>query len=109
MPHTPHSDSAAVAVDCAVLTVSDTRTVDTDKSGQLIQAKLHAAKHRVVAHQIAKDDPEQVRRLVQSWITNDQIAVVLVNGGTGIAALVSGVPEDLIYSCKRATGKTAPK
>lgn len=91
MAQTPHPDLPAVAVDCAVLTVSDTRTRDTDKSGQLIQAQLLAAHHRMVAYQILKDEPEQVRQTIQAWVAEPAIAVVLVNGGTGIA------PRDTTY------------
>lgn len=91
MAHTPHPDEQAVAVSSAVLTVSDTRTADTDKSGQLIQAQLQAAHHRVVAYQILKDEPAEVCQCIQGWVADPIIEVVLVNGGTGIA------PRDTTY------------
>lgn len=91
MPPTPHPDQGSVAVGCAVLTVSDTRTPETDKSGQLIQAKLTAAQHRIVAYEILPDEPDQVRQSIQNWVADASIEVVLVNGGTGIA------PRDTTY------------
>lgn len=91
MPHTPHPDREAVTVGCAVLTVSDTRTPDTDQSGQLIRSQLEAAEHRMVAYQILKDEPAQVRQSLEDWVANPAISVILVNGGTGIA------PRDTTY------------
>ena len=91
MSHTPHPDRDAVSVSCAVLTVSDTRTPDTDKSGQLIQANLTAANHRVAAYQILKDEPKYVRQYLQEVVSAPAIQVVLVNGGTGIS------PRDTTY------------
>jgi molybdenum cofactor biosynthesis protein B len=103
MAHTPHPDTQAIAVNCAVLTVSDTRTPDTDKSGQLIQTQLSTANHRMVAYQILRDEPEQVRQVVQAWVAKPDIEVVLVNGGTGIA------PRDTTYEAIAALlTKTLP-
>ncbi|MEM6436002.1 MAG: MogA/MoaB family molybdenum cofactor biosynthesis protein [Cyanobacteria bacterium P01_D01_bin.115] len=80
-----HPDRAAVTVGCAVLTVRDTRTFATDKSGQLLQAKLTAAPHPVLAYALWPDEPEVVGRPVQTSVTNDSMAVMVLNGGTGIA------------------------
>lgn len=104
MPHQPHPDCTNLSIGCAVLTVSDTRTPETDQSGQLIRTRLSAANHRIVASQILKDEPGQVRELVQHWITGvDEIDVVLLNGGTGIA------PRDTTYEAIAALlTKTLP-
>lgn len=91
MPPTPHPDQTARSVPCAVLTVSDSRTPDTDTSGQLIQARLAAQGHRVVAYQVLKDEPELVRQTVTAWVSEDACEVILLNGGTGIA------PRDTTY------------
>ena len=99
----PHPDLAAVTVGCAVLTVSDTRTPETDKSGQLLQAKLTAAHHQVVAYRILPDEPEVVGRQAQTWVADDTIAVIVLNGGTGIA------PRDTTYEAIAALlTKTLP-
>ena len=92
MSSQPHPDSSeSRAVSCAVLTVSDTRTPDTDTSGQLMQRQLTAAGHRVSHYQIIKDEPAQITALVQSLTANTDIQAILLNGGTGIA------PRDTTY------------
>ena len=88
---TPHPDQKSVSVACAVLTVSDTRTPETDKSGQLMQSQLVAAGHRVSHYQILKDDPAQITALVHSLAAREDIQTILLNGGTGIA------PRDTTY------------
>ncbi|RZM81856.1 MogA/MoaB family molybdenum cofactor biosynthesis protein [Leptolyngbya iicbica] len=86
----PHPD-AAIAVKCAVLTVSDTRTPDVDKSGNVITERLSRRRHQVVAYNLVKDEPEQVRRQILTWVAVPNIEAILVNGGTGIA------PRDTTY------------
>lgn len=67
----------------AVLTVSDSRTEDTDTSGQLLVQKLTAAGHRLAVKQIIADDLYRIRALVAQWIASADVQVVLVTGGTG--------------------------
>jgi molybdopterin adenylyltransferase len=81
-----HRQSAPPAVRCAVVTVSDTRTVETDKSGQLIVAALTGAGHTVVEHVIVPDDPAALRTAVQNFALALDVEAVLLTGGTGIAA-----------------------
>lgn len=81
-----HRASAPASVRCAVLTVSDTRTEETDASGALIREMLGFAGHVVADYRIVPDEPEQIRRIVTEWIARDDIQAVLTNGGTGIAA-----------------------
>ena len=76
---------------CAILTVSDTRTFDTDKSGDVIRSRLRRSQHQLVAYNLVKDEPEQVRQQVAQWVAVPNIDVILVNGGTGIA------PRDTTY------------
>lgn len=87
----PHPDSTPVAVVCAVLTVSDTRTPSTDKSGQLMQNRITAAGHRVGHYQILKDEPAQIAEQVRHLAAIAEIQAILLNGGTGIA------PRDTTY------------
>jgi len=87
----PHPDAAPVAVKCAILTVSDTRPPEMDKSGDVIRARLHRSQHQVVADALLKDEPEQVRQQVINWVAVPDVEVILVNGGTGIA------PRDTTY------------
>ena len=85
----PHPDSDFLPVVCGVITVSDTRTVDTDKSGQLIKSKLRTAGHRLEAYRLVKDEPDQIAELVQRL--SPSVDVIICNGGTGIA------PRDTTY------------
>src|SRR5215213_5357210 len=81
-----HRADAPDAVRCAVLTVSDTRTPDSDTSGTLIRDTLAFSGHRVVDYRIVPDEPDQIRGILSEWIARDDVQAVLSNGGTGIAA-----------------------
>ncbi|OKH25793.1 MogA/MoaB family molybdenum cofactor biosynthesis protein [Chroogloeocystis siderophila] len=91
MAHQPHPDTTSIAVNCAVITVSDTRTFETDKSGQLIQQLLLDAAHKVGAYTIISDEPMQIQKQLQSLASNIDLDVIICNGGTGIA------PRDTTY------------
>jgi molybdenum cofactor biosynthesis protein B len=81
-----HRAAAPGSVRCAVLTISDTRTSDTDTSGGLIRETLRLASHRVVDYRIVPDEPDQIRAALAEWIARDDVQAILSNGGTGIAA-----------------------
>ena len=68
----------------AVLTVSDTRTLETDTSGDLLAARLDDSGHELADRQIVLDDPELIRAQVQTWIDDRQVDVVISTGGTGL-------------------------
>ncbi|GGW89684.1 molybdenum cofactor biosynthesis protein B [Alteromonas halophila] len=78
----------------AVLTVSDTRTRETDKSGDYLADALQEAGHRLVDRKIAKDDIYEQRAIVSSWIADPAVQAVLVTGGTGFTGRDS-TPEAL--------------
>ena len=69
----------------AVLTVSDTRTAETDRSGPLIQRLLTEAGHTVVHHNIVPDEPPAIAHQIQAWLADARVQVILTTGGTGIA------------------------
>ena len=71
---------------CYVVTVSDTRTEDTDTSGGAIADLLHGAGHVVVGRAIVKDDPEQVRSVIERQLANPDVQVIITTGGTGITS-----------------------
>jgi len=77
------ADQVFVPLNIAVLTVSDTRTHETDTSGQLLADRLSAAGHRLAARVLLKDDLYRIRAQVAAWIADDEVQVVLVTGGTG--------------------------
>ena len=75
---------AFVPINIAILTVSDTRTVESDKSGDLLKARIEAHGHRVVARSIVKDEIEVIQTEVKQWIESPSIDVVISTGGTGL-------------------------
>jgi molybdenum cofactor biosynthesis protein B len=78
--------SAPTSVCVAVLTVSDTRTLDTDSSGGHIVAALVGAGHQIVRRRIVTDDADQIRQWVAECVSDESIQVVITTGGTGITA-----------------------
>jgi molybdenum cofactor biosynthesis protein B len=74
-----------IPVSIAVLTVSDTRTEKTDKSGDVLAAKIAETGHRLAARAIVTDDAKAVRKQVKKWIKDPGIDVVITTGGTGFS------------------------
>ncbi|WP_311955619.1 molybdenum cofactor biosynthesis protein B [Halomonas garicola] len=72
-----------IPLNIAVLTVSDTRTEDTDKSGRTLVERATEVGHRVVEKRLVADDVYHVRAIVAGWIADPDIQVVLTTGGTG--------------------------
>lgn len=87
----PHPDSSKISVNCAVITVSDTRSQETDKSGQLIKKLLLDAGHAVGFYTLVKDEPEQIISQVRSLAERSDLEALIFNGGTGVA------PRDTTY------------
>jgi molybdopterin adenylyltransferase len=71
-------------VNIAVLTVSDTRNEETDRSGGLLVEKLQAAGHTLAEKKIIKDETDAIVAQLREWIANPDIEVVLATGGTGV-------------------------
>jgi len=84
----------SVVLKTAVLTVSDTRTPDTDTSGAFLEEALLAAGHEVTDRRIVIDDIYQLRAVVSAWIADPDVEVVLTTGGTGFSGRDS-TPEAL--------------
>lgn len=89
------SEAVFIPLNIAILTVSDTRTSETDKSGDTLQACVEQAGHVAAVRAIAKDDIYQIRSVVSQWIASDAIHAVLITGGTGFTARDS-TPEAMI-------------
>lgn len=68
----------------AILIVSDTRTLETDTSGDLLAERLTTAGHTLADRKIVKDDPSTIRNCVEAWINDPQVDVVISSGGTGL-------------------------
>jgi molybdenum cofactor biosynthesis protein B len=77
-------DTGFVPLRIAVLTVSDSRTEETDSSGALLKGKAEEAGHRVLVKEIVPDDVYQMRAVFSHWIADPEIQVVLSTGGTGV-------------------------
>ena len=71
---------------CAVLTISDTRTKETDKGGKTIIAALSAAGHDIADYAIVKDEPTQIVAQLKLWLADTNIHVICCTGGTGISS-----------------------
>jgi molybdenum cofactor biosynthesis protein B len=71
-------------VNIAVLTVSDTRDMATDRSGQTLQDRIEAAGHRCTAREIAKDEADAIEAVLRRWIADPAVDCVITTGGTGI-------------------------
>ena len=89
--HQEHEQQSPQHVRCAVITVSDTRTLETDTGGQTVIHHLTAAGHQVVAREIIPDDPAKMKPLLLSLQSRDDIDAILMTGGTGITS------RDLTY------------
>jgi molybdenum cofactor biosynthesis protein B len=81
---TNDEDRRFVPVHIAILTVSDSRTPETDRSGRLLADKAGEAGHAVVARAIVVDDKDAIVERLESWIADPAIDVVIATGGTGL-------------------------
>lgn len=73
------------SVNCMIVTISDTRTEETDKSGNLIAQYLEDAGHQVQLRRIVADEGDEIEKAVLEGCNNDSVEVILTNGGTGIS------------------------
>ena len=83
--HTEHRAASPFSVRCAVLTISDTRTFETDAGGTAIVSLLEAHGHAIVARALVKDDPSAVQDWIQQQRSRDEVDAILTTGGTGVA------------------------
>jgi molybdenum cofactor biosynthesis protein B len=85
MTHEHHDIKPEKPLVCAVLTISDTRTRETDKSGKVLTDSLKNGGHHIGGYEIVTDDPALIRRQVESWLATPDIELIVTTGGTGIA------------------------
>jgi molybdenum cofactor biosynthesis protein B len=84
--HQEHRAKAPASVGCFVLTVSDTRTNESDSSGRAIREFIERAGHLVTGFAIVRDEPSLVTASVKQWLTEADTRVIITTGGTGISA-----------------------
>jgi molybdenum cofactor biosynthesis protein B len=82
--HTHRHPSRPAAL--ALLTVSDSRTPETDESGRIARTLVEAAGHRVVDYRILPDEPQVISECVTGWLEREDCEALVINGGTGVAA-----------------------
>ncbi|RDI44272.1 MogA/MoaB family molybdenum cofactor biosynthesis protein [Falsibacillus pallidus] len=80
-----HKEKAPSSIRVSIITVSDTRTLETDKSGALMEALLKENGHIVLSRNIVKDEQNEIRSTFLSKIEEEEVQAVLINGGTGLA------------------------
>ncbi|ODT47520.1 molybdenum cofactor biosynthesis protein B [Devosia sp. 63-57] len=78
-----YEDRDLKPVSIAIVVVSDTRTLETDKGGKLLQSLLEADGHHCASRQVVRDDIQLIRAAVQALVADPQVDVVLTTGGTG--------------------------
>jgi molybdenum cofactor biosynthesis protein B len=86
MSQAEHKARAPSSVHCVILTISDTRTEQTDTSGRAIAELLTAAGHRIAARAIVKDDADLVRGTIERHLAGADVQVIISTGGTGITS-----------------------
>ncbi len=77
-------ERAFIALNIAVLTVSDTRTLEDDKSGNILAERIEKAGHRLVERAIVADDIAAIRARMSAWIAREDVDVIISTGGTGL-------------------------
>jgi molybdenum cofactor biosynthesis protein B len=86
MSQEAHKADAPRSIGCYIITISDTRTLDTDESGRLIAELLTTGGHRIAGRAIVKDDAAIVTQTIGPQLANDEVQVIITTGGTGITS-----------------------
>ena len=81
-----------IPVNIALLTISDTRTIENDTSGKVLREGLLAAEHKLADQQIVADDIYQIRAIISQWVASPDIQAIITTGGTGLTGR-DGTPE----------------
>ena len=70
-------------VNIVLLTVTDTRTVDNDKSGGILVKKIAEQNHKLVDRKIVKDEKNEIKKILSNWLKSKELDVIITTGGTG--------------------------
>ena len=73
-----------MSVNIALLTVTDTRTLQTDKSGNILEDKIKKALHKLIDRKICKDNKEDIKKILIEWTKLKDVDVIITTGGTGL-------------------------
>ena len=85
MGYKEHKEKAPASVNCAVLTISDTRTEQDDEAGRIIRQKLSDSGHRVISYYILKDEANPIEKKIHELLREEELQVIITNGGTGVS------------------------
>ena len=99
-----HKATAPRAIGCFVLTISDSKTSETDTSGALIRERLTGAGHTVIGHAIVRDEPTQVTAVIRTGCADPAIEAFILTGGTGVTSRDSTFEAVEVLLDKRLTG-----
>ena len=99
-----HKANAPRAIGCFVLTISDSKTPETDTSGALIRERLTGAGHTVVGHAIVRDEPTQVTAVIRTGCADLAVEAFILTGGTGVTSRDSTFEAVEALLDKRLTG-----
>ena len=83
--HQEHKQHAPKIVSCLIITCSDSRTPETDTSGQLIRRLLTEQGHTVIGYHLVKDEPTEIRKFIEGGVQDQSIQAIIINGGTGLS------------------------
>jgi molybdopterin adenylyltransferase len=86
-----HQIDTSKLVNVAILTISDTRNKDNDRSGQAIQSLLQSNGHAIIDYKIVKDERSIIQDEIENWVERTDVQVIILNGGTGFS------PRDVTY------------
>ena len=84
--------SEKIKLNIAILTISDTRTLDSDKSGDMLYKLIGESSHSIIERSIVKDNIYSIRNIISKWIDSKDIDVIVSTGGTGVTGR-DGTPE----------------
>jgi molybdenum cofactor biosynthesis protein B len=85
-------DRQFIPVNIALLTISDTRTIEDDTSGKVLRARVEAENHLIASQTIVRDDKYAIRAQLSQWIADPDIQAIITTGGTGLTGR-DGTPE----------------
>ena len=71
-------------VNIALLTVTDTRNFDTDKSGAILEKKIKEQNHKLVDRKIVKDEKKEIKNILLNWVKREELDIIITTGGTGL-------------------------
>jgi len=85
MGYHQHKEISPKSVFCAVITISDSRTVETDESGNFLKSRLAEAGHQISFYALLKNEPDAIRRTIIDLLVRPELQVIITTGGTGVS------------------------